>query len=349
MIWTEWDNLKEVIVGDVYDPNYFSNYASSQIENSDNEFIDGMCKIFEETKEDLNSLQKILESYGVKVFRPKKLKINKEQTRMWSSQFPYPAICPRDMHIVYGYNIISTIGGDANRYNEADFFSQIMLEKYKEGRNYISMPRPLLDDTYKRYEQTENQILFHSANVLKCGDTLLHTMPYGDGRHGAGTYAGLNWLKRNIGENVNWIKIPRSGHADGRLALIKPGLILMKDKNMIPEELKNWDTVDIDLKPVPKYFNNIQSQNFYKNRVKAWLKHWIGYAEETLFDLNVLSINQNTFITCGYDKTMINKFKKHNVDVIPFNFRHRYFFDAGLHCVTLDLTREGEKESYINE
>ena len=109
MIWTEWDNLKEVIVGDVYDPNYFSNYASSQIENSDNEFIDGMCKIFEETKEDLNSLQKILESYGVKVFRPKKLKINKEQTRMWSSQFPYPAICPRDMHIVYGNNIISKL------------------------------------------------------------------------------------------------------------------------------------------------------------------------------------------------------------------------------------------------
>lgn len=348
MIWTEWDKLTEIIVGDVYDPQQFAQYAKDEIEWADNEFIDGMCKIFQETREDLNELSATFESYGVKVHRPKRLKIRSERTRMWDSLFPYPAICPRDMHVAYGNSILSTVGGDPNRFNEADFFTQIMLEKYNEGRNLISMPRPLLDNNYKEYKKLEGQILYHAANILKCGDTLLHTMPYGDGRHGRGTKAGLDWIKRNIGYDVKWLEIPRSGHADGRLALIKPGLIMIKDHNMVPKELKHWDTVQIDLKPIPKYFRAIQSQNFYKDRVKSWLDTWIGYAEETLFDVNGVSIDQNTFITNGYDKDMSDKFKKHGVEVIPFNFRHRYFFDAGIHCITLDLSREGERKNYVN-
>ena len=41
-------------------------------------------------------------------------------------------------HIVYGDTIINTIGGDCNRYTESDYFLDIMLEKHKEGRNYIA-------------------------------------------------------------------------------------------------------------------------------------------------------------------------------------------------------------------
>lgn len=346
MIWTEWDKLKEIIVGNVYDPNDFVEYAKD-LEWADNEFVDGMCKIFQETRDDLNHLTNILRSYGVKVHRPKNLKLTREQSRMWKSLFPYPGICPRDMHVSYGNTILSTIGGDPNRFNESDFFTQTMLEKYREGRNLIGMPRPLLDDEYKDYEKLEGQILFHAANILKCGDALLHTIPYGDGRQGRGTFAGLDWIKRNLGYDVQWLQIPRSGHADGRLALIKPGVVLVRDRSMIPKELSNWSVVEIDHKPVPKYFTEMQNRGFYRDYVKTWLNTWIGYVEETTFDLNGLSIDPNTFITTGYDKSMTAKMKTHGVEVIPFNFRHRYFFDSGLHCVTLDLAREGSQERYI--
>jgi len=347
MIWTEWDKLTEIVVGDVYSPESFADYAKD-MPWSDNEFIDGMCKIFQETREDLNALANLLKSYGVKVHRPKNLPFRKEQTRMWESFFPYPAICPRDMHIVYGDTILSTIGGDSTRFNESDFFTQIMVQKYHEGRNLISMPRPLLDNEYKNYSDLEGQILYHSANILKCGNDLLYTMPHGDGRQGRGTHAGLNWIKRNIGyDSIEWLPIPRSGHADGRLALIKPGLIMSKDIRMIPEKLQKWDRVEIDLKPIPKYFTAMTKRGFYKDYVKNWLNTWIGYVDETLFDVNGLSIDPNTFITNGYDKVMTEKFKKYGVEVIPFNFRHRYFWDAGLHCVTLDLSREGSREKYV--
>lgn len=347
MIWTEWDKLTEIIVGDVYSPENFVEYIKD-ISWVDAEFADGMCKIFEETREDLNELSNILRSYGVKVHRPKKLPLTNEKTRMWDSVFPYPAICPRDMHVVYGHTILSTIGGDSNRFHESDFFTQIMMEKYHEGRNIVSMPRPLLDNEYKNYSDLEGQILYHAANILKCGDALLYTIPYGDGRQGRGTQAGLKWIKNNIGcEPVQWLEIPRSGHADGRLALIKPGLVMSKDTKVIPDRLQKWDKVQIDLKPLPKYFTSMQDRGFYKEYVTNWLNTWIGYVDETLFDVNGLSIDPNTFITNGYDKVMTEKFKKHGVEVIPFNFRHRYFFDAGLHCVTLDLTREGSREKYV--
>jgi hypothetical protein len=40
-------------------------------------------------------------------------------------------------------------------------------------------------------------------------------------------------------------------------------------------------------------------------------------------------------------------FKKHKVEPIIFNFRHRYFWDGGIHCRTQDLYREGTQEDYF--
>ncbi len=318
MIWTEWDKLKEVIVGSTYDLDSLNQF-------NDNEFVDGMGKILEETEQDFSKLARIFEQYGVEVHRPKKLPLLKENTRTWNSKFPYPAICPRDFHVVYGNTILGTIGGDCNRYTESDYFLDIMLKKFKQGRNYISMPKPLLQSDYKEYEQLEGQILWHAANIIKCGDTLLHTRPYAPGQHGRGTQAGLDWIKRNIGYNVKWAEIPRTGHADGKIALIKPGLLFCWDPSAIPEELKSWDYIKLERKPLPDYFNDIKIQHFYKDKVTNWLDHWIGYVDETVFDINVVSINANTVITNGYDSEVENKLKKHGVDMIPFDFRHKYF------------------------
>ena len=44
---------------------------------------------------------------------------------------------------------------------------------------------------------------------------------------------------------------------------------------------------------------------------------------------------------------MINFLKKHNMEPVHIPWRHRYFWDGGLHCITLDLEREGTKEDYF--
>ena len=347
MIWTEWDPLKEMIIGRVYDPTDFDRYASTNDNfKNDIEFREGMWQILEETEEDFRRLEQLLVSLGVKVHRPKNLKIREEQSRMWKSSFPYPAVCPRDFHIAYGNNILSTIGGDVGRYFESDFFTQIMLEKYKQGRNYISMPKPLLEDMYKPYKDVEGQILYHSANILKCGDLMVNTAPYTKDNYGKGTRAGIDWVKRNIGYDVEWSEINISRHADGLVALIKPGVLMTYDKDWVPPELKHWDIIVAVQKPLPGWFADPNKMRFYKGRVSEWLKNWIGYVDETIFDINLISINPNLVITNGYDKNIEQQLKQHEVEMIPFEFRHKFFFDAGLHCMTLDLSRDGERARY---
>jgi len=81
--------------------------------------------------------------------------------------------------------------------------------------------------------------------------------------------------------------------------------------------------------------------------VNTWLNDWVGYVEETVFDVNMLSIDQNTIICNNYNKDVFAHFKKHKVEPIIFNFRHRYFWDGGVHCITQDLYREGTQEDYF--
>ena len=66
-----------------------------------------------------------------------------------------------------------------------------------------------------------------------------------------------------------------------------------------------------------------------------------------MFDVNMLSIDQNTIICNNYNKEVFEHFKKHKVEPIVFNFRHRYFWDGGIHCITQDLYREGTQEDYL--
>jgi N-dimethylarginine dimethylaminohydrolase len=341
MIYTEWDKLEEVIVGKAYNIDVLKQF-------DDQEFVDGLGKILEETEEDFQKLSNLFKSADVKVHRPRDFPLIAEQHRTWQSAYPYPAICPRDFHIVYGNTILGTAGGDCNRYTEHDYFLDIMLKKYAEGKNYINMPKPLLNSYYRKYKKMEGQIMFHAACVLKAGDTLLHTRPYNDDTTwGKGTKAGLDWVKRNIDRDVHWVEIPAVGHADGKLALLKPGVVMCYNKKHIPKAMKKWTVIQAKTKELPEYFHKIKSQHFYKSTVQEWLQHWIGYVDETVFDINVISLDEHTVITNGYDADVYAQLKANGIEGIPFNFRHKYFWDSGLHCVTLDLKRKGGPDSYV--
>ena len=49
----------------------------------------------------------------------------------------------------------------------------------------------------------------------------------------------------------------------------------------------------------------------------------------------------------NYNKDIFEHFKKHKVEPVIFNFRHKHFWDGGIHCMTQDLYREGTQEDYF--
>jgi hypothetical protein len=165
--------------------------------------------------------------------------------------------------------------------------------------------------------------------------------------------------------NIRINKLRHGGHSDGCFHTLKPGVILSLydiqryettfpnwDVCYLPNQ--SWDKVDGFLKLkhqvggkwwVPGEEENTEFTHF----VETWLQDWVGYAEETVFDVNVLVLDEHHVCINNMNPTVIEFLKKHNMEPVHVPWRHRYFWDGGLHCITLDLEREGEQEDYFPE
>lgn len=159
--------------------------------------------------------------------------------------------------------------------------------------------------------------------------------------------------------------VESDGHVDGCLGVIKPGLLLtineMEDydykKNFPDWEIvslpgQSWQGIDgwIDLKKknLGKWWiQGYERDDELINLVEDWFGNWMGYVEETVFDVNVLSVDEKNVFVTNYNKSVFDAFERHGVTPHIIPWRHRYFWDGGLHCITCDLDREGERLSYL--
>ena len=119
---------------------------------------------------------------------------------------------------------------------------------------------------------------------------------------------------------------------DGIYSILKPGVIVAsRDLPELEQIYKGWDICYL-----------APQQN------ETPLEHpWGGNYHESNYDLNILSINEETCITTSTNSVLQNFLKKHQIDSVICPLRHRTFWDNGVHCVTQDLYREGEMETYL--
>lgn len=76
------------------------------------------------------------------------------------------------------------------------------------------------------------------------------------------------------------------------------------------------------------------------NYVDQYMQDWTGTAYETSFDLNVLALDDRTVCMIVTDPDIVSQLDRLGIAVIEIPWRHRFFVDCGLHCLTLDLDRE---------
>ena len=91
------------------------------------------------------------------------------------------------------------------------------------------------------------------------------------------------------------------------------------------------------------WVNDINISNQFINFVDTYLQEWTGCAYETIFDVNVLAIDEKTVCTTGTDPAIIKQLNNRGIECITIPWRHRFFVDCGLHCLTLDLDRDSSK------
>ena len=173
----------------------------------------------------------------------------------------------------------------------------------------------------------------------------------------------LEWLRKEFPNfRLNLLNI--GGHSDGCFHTIKPGAILsLMEIQTYEDTFPDWDVCYLPNRSWSKLntFREIKEKNEGKwwvpgeedneeftHFVETWLQDWVGYVEETVFDVNVLVLDEKHVCVSQLDNEIVNTFlKKHNMEPVYVPWRHRYFWDGGLHCITLDLVRDGTQQDYF--
>ena len=74
--------------------------------------------------------------------------------------------------------------------------------------------------------------------------------------------------------------------------------------------------------------------------VDIYLKEWIGYMEESIFEINMLSLNEKTILSLNYQKEVHNKLKSVGIEPYILDLDTDTF--GIVVCIVLQLIRIGK-------
>ena len=153
------------------------------------------------------------------------------------------------------------------------------------------------------------------------------------------------------------------GHGDATWCILKPGVIVtLHELQNYDEKFPGWDVLYLEdkywdqLSPFRKmkakvggkwWIHGEEDNDQLTNYVESWLGDWVGYCEETVFEVNMLSINEECVLVNNYNKKVFDFLEKNKIEPIICSQRHRWFWDGGVHCLTQDIYREGKQEDYF--
>ena len=353
--WNGWDPLKQVVLGNCFPPEFFEDLA-------DHKLRDLLQQILYETQEDLIGIKKTLEDLGVEVIQTPEDQVHPYFDGRFTSVndfnavggqltgIPRPCLCPRDDWLVLGNRLLFTSLPPGS--------GVIHETMYNKNNNEIFNP-----DITDFWNDEVEDFRFAAPNVTRVGDKLiidlLETPWLAD--------KVLNHYPQYEGANT-----AIGGHNDGSFNLPKPGLVVCGPwlgPDHFKDTLPGWEVLRIEH---PNYMNSDNIGHYLKSWAKEkditkgrwwhpeiknnkvlvdyvdkWLNEWVGFAEESVFEVNMLSISEEVILSLNYQKEVHDKLKQHGMEAIYCRMRHRNFWDAGLHCLTLDTYREGGKQNYF--
>ena len=316
-IHCQWHPLKTCIVGRTYDPSFFENTPAA----------DKIAKVCEETEEDLQSLITILKQFNVEVIRPQ-IDITDRFENYDRKTIPRPPIAPRDSLVVIGNKI------------------------FEFGNDHPSI-RACVSDTKKSIFSAAKDVLnLPAPSITQLGkDILVDERCFNRWE--------MQWIEKQLPDyRINKISI--GGHNDGSFIILKPGVILsmhntvdwnthfsgwkvFESSSDKQTHCKQW-LIDSKINQGKWWIPGQEDDTELASFVDQWLNRWTGFAAETVFSINALMLDEkHVVINIGQNRDDIVDFLEENgITPIVCPQRHQYFWDNGIHCMTLDLNREGE-------
>ena len=377
-VYQHWDPLEVCAVGRSYSPEFYAYIENPKVREV-------FERIARETEEDFQKLITLLESFGVEIVRPDLSDNYLDYLNLLTNKISAPPMCPRDYSIMLGedfYYNCRPLRQELWDQLKGTSWPEKLPSKY----DFVSLPNYLKDelittnvDFFQLYpadswntliKKTQTQLMStpvspHLHYVNAAGYTRIGRDIYvGTEYSGQDLFDKAEWLTNNISQ-YRWHVVNTGGHSDSTYCPVKPGLIVsLMDISEYATTFPGWEVVYLpsqswfaitpflDLKEknggkwwVPGEELNDEFTNF----VEEWMGHWVGYVEETVFDVNMLVIDEQNVVCNNYNKDVFDAFERHGITPHIINFRHRYFWDGGLHCITSDISRRGTMQDYFPE
>jgi hypothetical protein len=371
-----WDPLRVCAVGQSYPPEFYSFITNSRVR-------DVMERIAIETEEDYQKLINLLESFNVEIVRPK---IDEDFSKYLNgNKYMSPvSMTPRDYTAMVGDqffmpNFIKTSyweglkGADwpAQPVNEEQFNNLPEWIKKELADWNITKFSDIIKPNFEflspieKLVKEQNNNISYGLNI----NTAMTTRIGKDLYFGTDSYEEDQSILKKRAEKLfpdyRCHAVNTGGHSDSTFCPVVPGLIVsLLDIPSYADTFPDWEVVYLpaqganavhsflDLKEKNKgkwWVPGEELNDDFTEFVESWLGHWVGYVEETVFDVNMLVIDEKNVVCNNYNEQVFEAFSRHGITPHIVNFRHRYFWDGGLHCITSDLHREGTQKDYFPE
>lgn len=371
-VYQHWDPLRVCVVGRSYPPEFYSWIKVPRVR----ELFE---RIAIETEEDYQGIISLLEKFGVEVLRPDLI-----EPQFVNGKYQPPPMTPRDYTVMIGDKFYY----NRSIFDFKIFYNSVKDASWPECDsidNFWHLPETIKNECFELHNlQYWLDLTNNYSNILKNivsqGNQIEYNYhPNVSGaqvsRIGRDLYFGtlaLNddtvLLKNLVDKEFKYTRnhiINTGGHSDGTYCPVTPGLIIsLRDISTYQNTFPNWEVVYLPDQSwtAVQPFLDLKEKNHGRwwipgfeydtdvvDVVETWLGHWTGYVEETVFDVNMLIIDPKNVAVFNYNKKVFDALERFGITPHIVPFRHRYFWDGGIHCVTSDLHREGTIQNYFPE
>ena len=362
----QWNKLKTCVVGSAYPPEVFDFIKDVKLRNS-------FEKLAIETEEDIQQLAKFLQAFGIEVVRPtmpkdlKEFRIDKgyiappisarDFMTMVDDKLYYPGL-PNVNHAWNTFKDKKNLGDITRETIHTDEYIRTQwLQFQREDKAVFDKKVGFYKDIFTLALQQGNEVVaspidyMNSSFITRLGDKMIvGTQNY---------YDNHDEIKDRFSRLFpdKQIHVASSeGHSDGCFTPITDELIISAYEAIdykttfpnaevveVPPEitLKDDKFKQQILTGEHKWFlEGMENDKSLVDMVNHYFNTWIGDVNETAFMVNILMLDKKNALCSTDNKQVREAMKRHGVELHITPFRHRWFWDTGIHCLTQDLDRD---------
>ena len=355
-VYQHWDPLQVCVVGRSYPPEFYKWIKNGPTRQK-------FESLAEETEEDLISLVNLLQKFGVEVLRPD---MPDDFASCWVDGVAVPPpVTPRDYFITIHNKVwVPTIPNQVHAkmaFHKQDKLSwkQFKLHDQNKHDQKLSFYKNIFDKV--RLEGTP-LVETHCDYISGCwvsrvgNDLFFATQTPDDNNESI-----LNTVNKLFTGTSNHV-VDAQGHGDAVYSPVCPGLIISIADEHYKDSFPGWEVVHLPASDYSKHKKFQHSMKLNRGRwyipgfendpelmtvVETYFDHWVGEAQETVFGVNILCIDAKNIVVSEHNDTLEQACARYGVTVHVVPFRHKYFWDAGIHCLTNDLHRIGNPANHI--